>query len=89
VASERCQFEQVIAEVPAWLPLSLFALVVWAVQRLLSKVALSDLGTDFKKDGVISGMLSVNGQSGAVWFHSWHGRHAGGVTQARPSADLL
>jgi hypothetical protein len=28
---------------------------------------------DFTKDGVISGMLSVNGQSGAVWFHSWHG----------------
>jgi hypothetical protein len=30
---------------PLWLPLSLFALVVWAVQRLLSKVALQDLGT--------------------------------------------
>ncbi len=27
----------------------------------------------FEKDGVIAGMLSVNGQSGAVWFHSWHG----------------
>jgi hypothetical protein len=26
---------------------------------------------DFEKDGVISGMLSVNGQSGAI--HSWHG----------------
>jgi drug/metabolite transporter (DMT)-like permease len=31
--------------VPAWLPLSLLALVVWAVQRLLSKLALTDLGT--------------------------------------------
>ena len=28
-----------------WLPLSLFALVVWTVQRLLSKLALNDLGT--------------------------------------------
>jgi bacterial/archaeal transporter family protein len=28
-----------------WLPLSVFALVVWAVQRLRSKVALQDLGT--------------------------------------------
>jgi drug/metabolite transporter (DMT)-like permease len=31
--------------VPIWLPLSFFALVVWAMQRLLSKVALQDLGT--------------------------------------------
>lgn len=29
----------------SWLPLSVFALAVWAVQRLLSKVALKDLGT--------------------------------------------
>lgn len=35
----------IIATIPAWLPLSVFALVVWAVQRLLSKVALQDLGT--------------------------------------------
>jgi drug/metabolite transporter (DMT)-like permease len=28
-----------------WLPPALFALVVWAVQRLLSKLALTDLGT--------------------------------------------
>jgi len=28
-----------------WLPLALFALVVWAIQRLLSKMALTDLGT--------------------------------------------
>lgn len=30
---------------PVWLPLSVFALAVWAVQRLLGKVALADLGT--------------------------------------------
>src|SRR5215467_191401 len=34
-----------MAPPPIWLSLSLFALVVWAVQRLLSKVALHDLGT--------------------------------------------
>jgi hypothetical protein len=28
---------------------------------------------DFEKDGKLAGMLSVNGASGAVWFHSWHG----------------
>jgi len=25
------------------------------------------------KDGKISGMLSVNGYTGAVWYHTWHG----------------
>ena len=28
---------------------------------------------DFQKDGKIVGMLSVNGYSGEVWYHSWHG----------------
>ena len=27
----------------------------------------------FQKAGQIAGMLSVNGSSGQVWFHSWHG----------------
>jgi hypothetical protein len=35
----------IIATLPVWLPLSVFALVVWAAQPLLSKVALQDLGT--------------------------------------------
>ena len=26
-----------------------------------------------KRDGKITGMLSVNGYSGEVWYHSWHG----------------
>ena len=26
------------------------------------------------KDGAITGMLSVNEQTGAVWYHWWHGR---------------
>ena len=26
------------------------------------------------KDGEIYGMLSVNGYSGQVWYHNWHGR---------------
>ena len=25
------------------------------------------------KDGQVNGMLSVNGYSGEVWYHSWHG----------------
>ncbi len=28
---------------------------------------------DFQKNGALVGMLSVNGHSGQVWFHSWHG----------------
>jgi hypothetical protein len=28
---------------------------------------------DTEKDGKTSGMLSVNGYSGEVWYHSWHG----------------
>lgn len=28
---------------------------------------------DFEKGGTLSGMLSVNGYTGAVWYHSWHG----------------
>lgn len=27
----------------------------------------------FRKNGTIAGMLSVNGYSGRVWYHSWHG----------------
>ena len=32
---------------------------------------------DFSKDGNTAGMLSVNGYTGAVWFHSWHGAFMG------------
>lgn len=28
---------------------------------------------DFEKDGKIAGMLSVNGYSGQVFLHTWHG----------------
>lgn len=43
--------------VPVWLPLSLFALTVWAFQRLLSKVALNDLGT--RKFYLLSAVVSL------------------------------
>jgi hypothetical protein len=29
------------------------------------------------KDGEIYGMLSVNGYTGQVWYHSWHGQFLG------------
>lgn len=29
------------------------------------------------RDGQISGMLSVNGYTGAVWYHTWHGDFVG------------
>jgi hypothetical protein len=29
---------------------------------------------DTAKDGKVDGMLSVNKQTGAVWYHWWHGR---------------
>jgi hypothetical protein len=28
---------------------------------------------DFEKDGKVVGMLSVNGYSGQVFLHTWHG----------------
>jgi len=28
---------------------------------------------DYEEGGKLAGMLSVNGYSGAVWYHSWHG----------------
>ncbi len=28
----------------------------------------------FRKEGRIAGMFSVNGYSGSVWFHNWHGK---------------
>jgi len=28
---------------------------------------------DFQRAGTLVGMLSVNGHSGQVWFHTWHG----------------
>ena len=28
---------------------------------------------DLKRDGSLSGMLSVNSATGAVWYHTWHG----------------
>lgn len=45
------------AEVAAWLPLALFALVAWTGQRLLSKVALSTLGTG--KFYLLSALVSL------------------------------
>lgn len=32
---------------------------------------------DFVKDGEIQGMFSVNGYSGQVWYHGWHGAFIG------------
>jgi hypothetical protein len=29
------------------------------------------------RDGQIYGMLSVNGYTGQVWYHSWHGQFLG------------
>jgi hypothetical protein len=29
------------------------------------------------KDGTVTGMLSVNGYSGQVWYHTWHGSFIG------------
>jgi hypothetical protein len=28
---------------------------------------------DYKVNGVIAGMLSINGFNGQDWFHTWHG----------------
>lgn len=28
----------------------------------------------FRQHGVIAGMLSINGYSGQIWYHNWHGK---------------
>jgi hypothetical protein len=33
---------------------------------------------DFTRGGQTYGMLSVNGYTGQVWYHSWHGQYLGG-----------
>lgn len=32
---------------------------------------------DTERDGVVAGMLSVNGYTGDVWVHGWHGAYLG------------
>jgi hypothetical protein len=34
-----------------------------------------------EEDGEITGMLSVNSYSGAVWYHSWHGTYIGSLEE--------
>src|SRR4030067_2319806 len=34
---------------------------------------------DVSKDGSTYGMLSVNGYTGSVWYHTWHGKFIGTV----------
>jgi len=29
---------------------------------------------DLRRNGAISGMLSVDSVGGGVWYHSWHGK---------------
>ena len=29
---------------------------------------------DFSESGQVAGMLSVNGYTGDVWYHTWHGQ---------------
>jgi hypothetical protein len=31
----------------------------------------------FRHGGTIAGMLSVNGYTGQVWYHTWHGAYIG------------
>ncbi|MDZ7837605.1 MAG: hypothetical protein U5N58_06440 [Actinomycetota bacterium] len=55
-------------------------------KRYLAKTNKGEVATDeaekfygyytihtLNEDGSIAGMLSVNGYSGDVWYHSWHG----------------
>ena len=46
-----------LGSVQSWLPAALFALVAWTVQRLLSKVALTSLGT--RKFYLLSAAVSL------------------------------
>jgi len=39
------------------------------------------------KDGRIDGMLSVHGESGQVWYHSWHGDYVGMLDLGQDGTD--
>lgn len=39
---------------------------------------------DYEKGGRIAGMLSVNGYTGQIWYHSWHGAFVTSRELARP-----
>ena len=39
------------------------------------------------RDGQIEGMLSVHGESGQVWYHSWHGDYVGMLDLGQDGAD--
>ena len=39
------------------------------------------------RDGQVVGMLSVNGQTGEVWIHTWHGKYLGMVYAADEGHD--
>lgn len=44
------------------------------MRRPLMVVALvSAMTPHLKRNGVLSGMLSVNSSSGTVWYQTWHG----------------
>ena len=38
-------------------------------------------------NGEVSGMLSVNGATGRVWFHTWHGAFIGMHSLEQNSTD--
>ncbi|MBM2825820.1 MAG: hypothetical protein HW402_1484 [Dehalococcoidales bacterium] len=52
----------------AWLDINLRGVTVAEADTFYGYYTLHTL-----KDGQITGMLSVNGANGAIWYHTWHG----------------
>ncbi len=47
-----------------------------AAEQVVSRVCTDSrqaAAEDLREPGVISGMLSVHGEHGQVWYHTWHG----------------
>ena len=40
---------------------------------ITTDLSFEDIDMDITEDGGIAGMLSVNGYTGDVWYHNWHG----------------
>jgi len=71
-ASMPVTSKQALESAQKWLDVNLPGVGVAEAETFYGYYTLHTL-----KDGRIQGMLSVNGYTGAVWYHTWHGQFIG------------
>ena len=85
MANMMCGWDNAVpAEVSAKMDITAEQVIEYAQKYLAANIADTTVSKDpigfygyytldFEKDGKITGMLSVNGYSGQVFLHTWHG----------------